>query len=141
MVVVAIVGLIAGISFPAASAGLDSIRLKSAAQSVAGFLNAGVTHAERRQEPVELVIVQRQSLLELYSNEPGFKRELELPKGVSIESVLPEADDPLSPARSIVLMPGSAAPAIGIQLANGHGSRRIVRLDPMTGYPRVENVP
>jgi hypothetical protein len=37
-------------------------------------------------------------------------------------------------------MPGGAVPGIGIQFANRHGGRRIVRLDPMTGYPRVESV-
>jgi len=31
-------------------------------------------------------------------------------------------------------------PGIAIQLANRHGGRRIVRLDPMTGFPRVERV-
>jgi hypothetical protein len=39
-----------------------------------------------------------------------------------------------------MLMPGATVPGIGIQLANGHGARRIVRLDPMTGFPRVESV-
>ena len=37
-------------------------------------------------------------------------------------------------------MPGGVVPGIGIQLGNRHGARRIVKLDPMTGYPRVESV-
>ena len=56
LVVMTIIGLIAGISFPAARAGLDSVRLASGAQSVASFLNARVKRAERSQQPVELVI-------------------------------------------------------------------------------------
>jgi hypothetical protein len=31
-------------------------------------------------------------------------------------------------------------PGIGVEIVNGHGSRRIIRLDPMTGFPRVEKV-
>jgi hypothetical protein len=37
-------------------------------------------------------------------------------------------------------MPGGAIPGIGVQIANRRGGRRIVRLDPMTGFPRVESV-
>jgi hypothetical protein len=37
-------------------------------------------------------------------------------------------------------MPGATMPGIGIQLANRRGTRRIVRLDTMTGFPRVESV-
>src|ERR1039457_2926395 len=56
VVVVAIIALIVGISFPAASAGLDNVRMVSAVDSVATFLNAAVNRAERRQQPIELVI-------------------------------------------------------------------------------------
>ena len=95
MIVVAIVGLIAGISFPAVSAGLDSVRLASATDSLASFLNAAVNRAERRQQPMELIISPKDNLLTLYSNEPGFTRELRLPEGIAIEAVLPrDPDDP-----------------------------------------------
>lgn len=140
LVVLTIIGLISGISFPAFSAGLDSVRLTSASQSVASFINAGVTRADRSQQPVELVISPKDNLLSLYANEPGFTRELRLPAGISLESVLPEIRDNPDPARRIVLLPGATVPGIGIQLANRHGTRRIVRLDPMTGFPRVESV-
>src|SRR5512141_2256603 len=56
LVVMVVIGLMAAISFPAASAGIDSIRINSASQSTAAFLNAALTRVERRQEPVELVI-------------------------------------------------------------------------------------
>ncbi len=137
----AIIGLMAAISAPSISAGLDSIRMASATQSVASFLNSGVTHAERSQQPVELVIAPKENLLTAYSNEPGFERELQLPDGISIEAILPQTpDDAIDPVRRLLLMPGGTVPGIGIQLANSHGTRRLVRLDPMTGFPRVENV-
>jgi prepilin-type N-terminal cleavage/methylation domain-containing protein len=139
IVVVAILGLVAGLSFPAISAGLDSIRMVSATDSVAAFLNAAVTRAERRQQAVELVISSHDNLLAMYSNEPGFVRQLKLPNGIFVEGVLPVSEDP-SGDRRFLFMPGGAVPGIGIQLANRRDGHRIVRLDPMTGFPRVESV-
>src|SRR5271157_1364348 len=140
IIVVAIVGLIAGLSFPAISAGLDSVRLASATDSLASFLNAAVNRAERRQQPMELIISPRDNRLTLYSNEPGFERELRLPEGIAIEAVLPRNPDDPQGVRRLILMPGATVPGIGIQIANRRGARRIVRLDPMTGFPHVESV-
>jgi len=95
IVVVAIIALIVGLSFPSATAGLENVRIVSAGDSVAAFLNGAVNRAERHQEPVELVIAQAEGVLTLHSNEPGFARELKMPEGVSIESVLPAIVDPL----------------------------------------------
>src|SRR5437899_1458142 len=86
IVVVAIVGLIVGISFPAITAGLDSVRMVSATDSVAAFLNAAVNRAQRRQEAVELIIDPKENQLSAYSNDPSFSRELKLPDGISFES-------------------------------------------------------
>jgi prepilin-type N-terminal cleavage/methylation domain-containing protein len=140
LVVATIIGLLAGVSVPAASAGIDSVRLASATQSVASFLNAAVDRTERREEPIEVVISPSENLLTLVSNDPGFTRELKLPDGIVLEAVLPALPEGADPVRRIVLMPGATVPGIGIQMANRHGARRIVRLDPMTGFPRVESV-
>jgi prepilin-type N-terminal cleavage/methylation domain-containing protein len=140
LVVATIIGLLAGVSVPAASAGIDSVRLASATQSVASFLNAAVDRTERREEPIEVVISPSENLLTLVSNDPGFTRELKLPDGIVLEAVLPALPEGADPVRRIVLMPGATVPGIGIQIANRHGARRIVRLDPMTGFPRVESV-
>ena len=140
LVVLAIIGLLAGISFPSLSAGIDSVRMVSATDSIASFLNAAVNRAERRQEPIELQISTKDNALKLYSNEPGFTRELKMPEGVRIEAVLPKETDEENDLRKLILLPGASVPGIGIQVANRRGSRRIVRLDPMTGFPRVESV-
>jgi hypothetical protein len=140
LVVVAIVGLIAAVSTPAVSAGIDSVRMSSATGSVASFLNAALNRAERRQTAVEVVIAPKENRLLAYSAEPGFRRELRLPQGIRIEALVPPMEEEDSSERRLILMPGDTAPAIGIQLANRHGARRLVRLDPMTGFPRVESV-
>jgi type II secretory pathway pseudopilin PulG len=141
MVVVAIIGLMIAISFPSVMAGLDSVRMSSATGTVAAFLNSAVNRAERKQQPVALIISVKDNLIAMYGNEPGSERKLKLPDGVTIQAVLPAIDGgtPDQP-RQMILMPGGTAPAIGILLANEHGTRRIVRLDPMTGYPHVESV-
>jgi hypothetical protein len=141
MVVVAIIGLIVAVSTPSISAGIDSVRMTSAADSVATFLNGAVNRAERRQEPMELVISLKESKLTLYSNEPGFERELKMPEGIAIEAVLPKIQDEPEEQRRLILMPGASVPGIGIQLGNHRGGKRIIRLDPMTGFPRVSSVP
>ncbi len=140
VVVVSIIALMVGLSFPSISAGLDSVRMSSATGSVAAFLNSAVTHAQRRQQAVELVISPREGLLAQYSNEPGYQRQLKLPDGIVVEAVLPDAGQSPEEPRRFLLMPGGTMPGIGIQLANRRDGHRLVKLDPMTGYPRVEAV-
>lgn len=142
LVVVSIIGLIVSVSIPSVSAGIDSVRISTASESIATFLNAAVNRAERRQLAIEVLILPKEGRLVMYSNEPGFMRELKLPDGIVIETVLPKIDDSedLQEGRRLILLPGGTAPGIGIRIANSHGSRRIVRLDPMTGYPRTESV-
>lgn len=142
LIVVSIIGLIAGVMAPAISSGIDSVRVSTASESVSTFLNAAVNHAERRQQPVEVIILPKENRLVMYSNEPGFERELKMPDGIVIETVLPKIDDStdLQEGRRLILLPGATAPGIGVQIANSHGSRRIIRLDPMTGFPHVESV-
>ena len=140
LVVVAIIGIMAGLAFPSVAAGIDSVRLRSATDSVATLLNAAVDRADRHQVPVELVIAPKNNSMVLLSNEPGFFRQLKMPQGITLKGVIPkDPDNPDGPLR-LVLMPGNTVPGIGIELANGHGARRIVRLDAMTGFPRVESV-
>jgi type II secretory pathway pseudopilin PulG len=141
VVVVAIIGLMIAITFPTITAGLDSVRMASATGSVAAFLNAAENLSERRREPVALIISIKDNAIAMYGNAPGSERKLNLPDGISIQAVLPAIEgEPPDQPRETILMPGGSAPAMGIVLANAHGTRRIVHLDPMTGFPRVESV-
>jgi prepilin-type N-terminal cleavage/methylation domain-containing protein len=138
IVVVAIIGLMVGISYPAISAGLDSVRMSSATGSVAAFLTSAVTHAQRRQQGVALEIALKEGVLRQYSNEAGFQKEYKLPDGILIEAVLPDIGAFPEDVRRFMLMPGGAVPGIAIQLMNRRDGHRLIKLDPMTGYPRVE---
>ena len=140
LLVVAIVGLLAGISFPAVTSGIDSIRLASATDSVVSFFNAGLNRAERRQQLIEIAVSKTERSLTMRSSERGFLRRIELPEGIVIVSILPEGQDEKDGGRRFVLYPGGVVPRIGLELANRKGTRRIVRVDPITGVPQIERV-
>src|SRR5215472_2744476 len=137
VIVMAIIGLIVGISYPAVANGLESVRLASATDSVASFINSAVNRSERRQEVFELVI--SVNSIVLHSTDAGSERALELPDGITIQpgaQEVPEADP--QAAQHFILMPGGTVPRVEVLVANRRGSKRIVRLDPMTGVPRIE---
>jgi competence protein ComGC len=138
VVVVGIISLIVGIAFPAVTSGIDSLRLNAATNSVVSFVNSGLNRAERRQQVVEITISKSENALSMRSTEPGFFRRLTIPDGVSIMHVLPELPDNPDAPRVFMLYPGGAPPRFGVQLMNRRNVERIVRVDPITGVPRVE---
>lgn len=140
LIVVALVGLLVGISFPAVSSGLDSLRLTAASDSLVSFFNAALNRAERRQQVVELTISKKDKRLLLRSVEAAFSSTLELPEGVSVVAVYPEPPQGEEGPRRFLLFPGGTAPRVAVELANRRGARRIVSIDPITGVPRVERV-
>jgi prepilin-type N-terminal cleavage/methylation domain-containing protein len=137
LVVAALVGILAAISFPAATAGIDGLRLNSASDSIVSFLNAGLTRAERRQQVIEITILRTERALSMRSAEPGFSRRLVMPDGVAIVAVHP--DLPIDPdiPRKFLLYPGGSVPRIGIEIANRR-NRRMIRVDPITGVPQID---
>jgi len=129
-----------GISFPAITSGVDSLRLNAATNGVVSFINSGLNRAERRQQVVEVTISKADNALWMRSTEPGFYRKMDIPDGVSITHILPELPaDPDAP-RSFLLYPGGTVPRFGVQLMNRRNIERIVRVDPITGVPKVERV-
>ncbi len=138
LIVVALVGLLAGVTFPSVSAGVDTMRLNSATGSASGLFNEALNRADRRQQVVELTISRSDRTLSLRSTEPGYEKKVTLPEGVSIRSITPELPQAEEGPRHFLLYPGGAVPRIGIELANTRNARRVVRLDPITGVPKIE---
>jgi prepilin-type N-terminal cleavage/methylation domain-containing protein len=139
VIVMALVGLIAAISFPALNAGLESIRLVSASDSVASFLNAGLNRAERRQEGMEIMVSTAANELSMRSTDPSFARTLAMPDGITILQIHPPLPNGVeATARTFYVFPGGTIPRIGIEVANRRGARRIIRVDPTTGVPQIE---
>ena len=139
LVVVAIASLMIGISFPAVTAGIDSLRISTACDSVVSFLNSGLTRAERRQMVVEISILRNEQMVQMRSADASFVKELTLPEGVTIQRILPEtlgADE--NAPRRFLIYPGGVMPRFGVELVNRRGVHRIVRVDPISGVPLIE---
>jgi prepilin-type N-terminal cleavage/methylation domain-containing protein len=130
LVVVTIVALVAGISYPSIAAGLDSLRLRSASDSIVAFLNTALDRAERRQEAVEIRISPKDNGLSARSASGEFARDLQLPKNVRIANPVE--------LRQFLLYPGGSVPAMTVDLATADGRRhRVVSIDPITGVPEA----
>lgn len=138
VVVVLLISLMVGIALPALTSGIDSLRLNEATTGIVSFVNSGLNRAERRQQVVEITISKSENALSLRSAEPGFFRKFELPAGVTITRILPDAPENPDAARSFLLYPGGTAPRFGIQIVNRRNVERVVRVDPITGVPQVE---
>jgi prepilin-type N-terminal cleavage/methylation domain-containing protein len=145
LVVVALISLMVGVAYPPITSGIDSLRLKAAANGVVSFLDYGLSRAERRQQMVDITISKAQNFLEMRSREQGFYRKLQLPEGISIVQVLPELPEEstadANAPREFLLYPGGTVPPLGLQLINRRNVQRVVRVDPITGVPRVEAPP
>ncbi len=127
LIVVAIVAVVAGVSFPLVASGLDTVRLRSAADSITGFLNGAMGRVERKEQPIEIVVLPQERALVLYSNEPGFTRRLDLPDGIKITG---------EEAREFLLLPGGTPPAMNIDIYNQRGTHKLIHIDPVTGVPQ-----
>jgi len=140
LVVVAIISLMVGISFPALTSGIDSLRLNAATNGVVGFFNLGLSRAERREQAVEITISKAENALSMRSTDPNFSRKLQMPDGVTIVRILPEVTGDEGAPRVFLLYPGGAVPSFGVQLMNRRNVQRVVRVDPITGVPQVNGV-
>ena len=126
-----LIALIAGISFPSVNSGLDTLRLRSASDSIVSFLNIALDHADRRQQAVEVIISPRENLLLSRTADLGFSRRLEMPAQIHIVG---DVDEP----RRFLVYPGGSIPRIGIQIATMRGRSRMVSVDPVTGSPGAQ---
>jgi prepilin-type N-terminal cleavage/methylation domain-containing protein len=133
LVVVMIIAIIAGVSFPALTSGLAGVRLASASGSAASFLTTAMTRVDRREQPAAIVIAPRENRMAVYTAASGEKAdtELKMPQGISIEG-----DEP----RRFLLQPGGTFPRITLVLRSEKGGRRSVRIDPTTGVPDIRRV-
>lgn len=131
LIVVALIGLMVGISFPSITSGVDSLRLLTSTDAVSSFLNGALNRAERRQQVIEISFSKEERKLTMRSSEPGFSRELVLPDGVTIIRTDPDV-------KSVFVYPGGAVPRIALDLENRRKARRRIQVDPITGVPQVE---
>lgn len=140
LIVAALIALIAGLSYPSAAAGIESMRLRSTADGISNFLSAAIDHAERREQVIEVWISPQDNVLVARSPDLGFQRRLELPPSFHIVSIQPAAEVPDGSARRFLMYPGGTVPRIGIEIGTQSGRRRLVSVDPLSGLPHTELV-
>ncbi|SRR5579883_434858 len=140
LIVITLMSLLAGLAYPSASAGLDTIRLRAASDQAVSFLNAALDRAQRRQQVVELRISPAENALAARSADVSFDRTLSLAEPVRIASVEPAEVNAISTGaqRRFLIYPGGTLPRIVIHLATRDGRRREVVVDPVTGAPHTE---
>jgi prepilin-type N-terminal cleavage/methylation domain-containing protein len=140
LIVMTIVALLAGLSYPSAAAGLDSLRLRSVSDQVVSFLNTAIDRADRRQQVIEMRISPAEGALAARSADQSFVRTLALPETVRIAAVEPAVADAINAnePRRFLLYPGGTLPRIAIDLMSRDGRKRQVIVDPITGMPHAE---
>jgi prepilin-type N-terminal cleavage/methylation domain-containing protein len=140
LIVVGIISLVAAITYPSLTSGVDSLRLNSASRSIVSFFNTGLNRAERRQQPIQITIDQLGNFLFMRSTDPAFSEKLTLPEGVSILKILPEQPPTEEPVpRTFMLYPGGTVPPFGVLLQNRRHVVRLVQIDAITGVPQVSD--
>ncbi|MGH9557851.1 MAG: pilus assembly FimT family protein [Bryobacteraceae bacterium] len=139
LVVVTLIAVIAGVSYPSIGSGIESLRLRSASTSIASFLNTALDRASRSQQPVEIRIVPKENSLTARSADMSFTRVLNLPDFIHIASIAP-AEESAAPGemRRFLIYPGGSIPRIGVEIVSRKGQKRLVSVDPFTGVPHSE---
>lgn len=141
MVVVGILAIFAGLSFPSFTSGLDGLRLRNASDTVAASINSAVNSAERRQLPVQIALQPALNRIVLRAAGSRADRVFELPPGIKIRRILPALFlDEAQKDRYLIIYPNGAPPQLIVELENSRGSLRQVKLDPITGVAQVADL-
>ena len=127
LVVMAIVGLLMGVAYPNVSAGLDGIRLRSAADRAGAFWSAARQRADRYREAVQVVIDPAKNEIRAAAAGSDWRQNLALEPSLRIAA----------PAKrtSYLLYPGTPSPRFEVLLAAGGDSVAGVRVNVLTGVP------
>jgi len=133
LIVVTIIATVVSVSFPALTAGLTGIRLRSASGSVASFLTSAMNNVERREQPAAIVVVPKDNVISVYTAASGEKpsETLKMPQGIAIEGDIEQTP------RRFMLFPGGAFPRITVTLRSEKGGRRTIEIDPVTAVPKI----
>ena len=137
LVVAALASILLALAFPSIRAGMGTVELRSSAQRLAAASKFARDQAIYRQRPFELEIdAQAGEIAVLDSN--GGSRRFELPAGVRVGGIFPEADR-LQEVRHFLFSPDGSTVPSRIILENSR--RRVeVTTDPLTGFPKISDL-
>jgi prepilin-type N-terminal cleavage/methylation domain-containing protein len=138
LIAVVLIALIAGLTAPSITSGLDSLRLRSNSDAIIGFLNTTLARAETKQQVVEILISPQDGTLAAISSDGAYKRKLEIAPPIrilSVQSVIPAETG--GETRRFLVYPGGTVPKISIEIGTLEGRTRLVSIDPITGVPQA----
>ena len=142
IVVVALIAVMIGITFPAIGAGLESLRLREGAEDIVTAFDSALIRSERLQQTMVITISPARRSIETRSLVSGASKKVELPDGVKVVGVFPSAQDgdrsdsADQKDRTFLVYPDGSVPGISLDLENRRGNHRLVSLDPITGVAR-----
>jgi prepilin-type N-terminal cleavage/methylation domain-containing protein len=133
LIVVAIIGTIASIAFPALTSGLAGVRLSSASSGLASFLTSTMNNVERHEQAAAIVVLPAENRVDVFTAASDDKplKSYVPPESIHLEGLEPHR---------YLLFPGGAFPLISVVLRNEKGSRRSVSIDPITAVPQVRRI-
>ncbi len=137
LIVVTLIALVSGLSYPSIASGLGTLRLRSTSDAIVSLLNTAIERADRRQQVVEIWISTRDNVMIARSADSGFVRRLDVQDPIHITEILPAIQAPPDEPRRFLLYPGGAVPRIAVAISNKEGRRRLVSVDPITGTPEA----
>ncbi len=136
VVVLTIIAVLGAIVFPSVTAGLDTLRLKSAADRLANTFRYARVRALRQQTVCQVTVDPERRRVELEdlggataSGEPSYRRSWQLPPEIVVEP---------SRMRTFIFPPNGGMPRVGLRLINARGRAVTVEFDVLTALPRVE---
>ena len=142
MIVTALIAVVIGITFPAINSGIDSLRLRAATDGIVSHLTAALNRTERRQLAMEVGIFRQENLMRFISADGSYRKQFDMPEGVTITGILPDVPGLDSNATRVFLLhPGGVIPRVVVEVTNRRGAKRLVSVDPITGTAQVQVVP
>lgn len=143
---ITLIAIVSAVTFPTASSGLDSLRLRSATDKVVSILNLAIDRADAIQQVVEIRVSLEENAISVRSSDLSVNRTLTIDPPIRIVSAglaLPPSASASTEAatgqRRYLLYPGGAPPRISIELQSPGGHKRRVSVDPISGSLRADD--
>lgn len=141
LLVLALISLMIGITFPSVTAMQDALRTRAAMRQLTAFLQQATSVASRDQKAVELTVWPKEGKLQWRVIPAGRQELTQLPDHIQMVDVEPRGIGmPAEKPRTYVIYPGAPYPAVAFVLENERRQRFRVRLDPLTGVPASEQL-
>jgi len=141
IVVVVIIALVMGISYPSLERGSSILNLQTASRDVLNTFRFARERAISEQATMLLIVDREERKLELANILGESMRAYTLPKGINIQSMVRAGSEVKDKVMTVRFAPNGNLDNVGIRLVSDTGSRRMqIISDPLGGGARIEPV-